>query len=205
MEEFKPNSFKSKEEQAEEPKKVEPVVKSKVKGQKKTELRKFKDVFISEDLAGVKDYVIFDVMIPAIRDALVDTLVNAVYMIFTGESKTSRESSKPSSGASRIRYSRMYDDGRDRPRVETRRTPYDYDDVIFETKPDAESVLQRMDELIELYGLVSVGDFYELAGYKDGTYLDNKYGWVGNELRSASIIRTRDGWQIKLPRVGPLD
>lgn len=210
MEEFKPNSFKSKEEETavatteQSAKNVESVAKSKVQGKKKSELRKFKDVFISEDISGVKDYVIFDVMIPAIRDAVVDTLVNAIYMIFTGENKTSRETTRPGNGAQRIRYSRMYDDARERPR-EVRRTPYDYDDVIFATKTDAEAVLMRMFELIEQYKCVTVGDFYDLAGYKDGTYLDNKYGWVGNELRSAAIIRTRDGWQIKLPRVGPLD
>ena len=202
MEEYKSNSYKSKEEEQQTEKKVEAVVKSKVQGKKKSELRKFKDVFISEDIANVKDYVIFDVMIPALRDAVVDTLVNAVYMIFTGESKKSKDSSP--SAAQRVRYSRMYDQGNDRSR-DAKRTPYDYDEIIFDTKMDAESVLQRMDELIELYGLVSVGDFYELAGYKDGTYLDNKYGWVGNDLRSATVIRTRIGWQIKLPRVGPLD
>ena len=61
----------------------------------------------------------------------------------------------------------------------------------------------KMDELIYLYGVVSIRDFYDLVG-KTGDYTDEKYGWT--DIRSASIIRTYDNrYKIKLPRVLPID
>ena len=60
----------------------------------------------------------------------------------------------------------------------------------------------RMDELISSYRVVSVADFYDLAGITP-EYTDNKYGWT--DIRSANIVRVRDGYMIKLPRAVPLD
>ena len=59
-----------------------------------------------------------------------------------------------------------------------------------------------MDELIEHYGIVSVADLYDLVGIT-GSYTDNKYGWT--DIRTAQVVRVRDGYKIKLPRAIPLD
>ena len=66
----------------------------------------------------------------------------------------------------------------------------------------AEDVLERMDELIATYQVVSVADFYDLVGVS-GNYTDNKYGWT--DIRNASVIRVRDGYMIKLPKALPLN
>ena len=78
---------------------------------------------------------------------------------------------------------------------------YDYEDVILETRREAEEVLNRMEDLIDSYGVVSVADLYDLVGIS-GNYTDNKYGWMN--LRSAGIERTRDGYMLLLPKVKPL-
>ena len=59
-----------------------------------------------------------------------------------------------------------------------------------------------MHELMHHYKVVSVADFYDLCGIT-GNYTDNKYGW--EDIRSATISHTRDGYIIKLPRAVPLD
>ena len=82
------------------------------------------------------------------------------------------------------------------------RTGYDYDDIILETRGEAEDVLERMEELIDMYQLVSVADFYDLVGVS-GNYTDNKYGWTN--VRNASVVRVRDGYMIKLPKALPLN
>ena len=79
---------------------------------------------------------------------------------------------------------------------------FNYDDITFATRGDAESVLMRMDELIDVYGSACVADFYDLAGVT-GNYTDNKYGWI--DLQSATVIRMRDGYIIKFPKVMPLN
>ena len=58
-----------------------------------------------------------------------------------------------------------------------------------------------MDELLETYKMVTVADFYDLVGVTCD-YTDNNYGWTS--LRSAEVVRVRDGYIIKLPRALPI-
>ena len=74
--------------------------------------------------------------------------------------------------------------------------------LLLESRGEAEDVLERMDELIATYQVVSVADFYDLVGVS-GNYTDNKYGWT--DIRNASVIRVRDGYMIKLPKALPLN
>ena len=74
--------------------------------------------------------------------------------------------------------------------------------VILETRAEAEDVIARLDELVDLYGMASVADLYDLVGIS-GQYTDNKYGWT--DVRNASHVRVRDGYLLKLPKARPLD
>ena len=73
---------------------------------------------------------------------------------------------------------------------------------VFDTRKEAEEVLDRMDDLIDTYGVVSVADLYDLVGIS-GNYTDNKYGWTN--LRNADVQRVRDGYLLKLPKALPFD
>lgn len=195
MSEYKSNSHRSREIEREE-KKVERVVKGQVKSKKKN---KFADTFISEDAASVKEYIIFDVLIPAAKNAISDMVTTGIQMMLYGEVRGGSKSK-----GSKVSYSKYYDDRRDRDydRRSRTRSGYDYDEIILESRAEAEEVLNSMDDLLERYGLVSVADLYDLVGVT-GNYTDNKYGWTN--LRHASVQRLRDGYLLKLPRAIPLD
>ena len=202
MEEYKSNSHRSKEEGRAAPpeKKVEKVISGSVRARKKSEIRKFADIFIQEDAQKVRSYILMDVLVPAIKKAISDIVTNGTDMILYGEPGRT----KKSGAASKVSYRSYYDkrdDRRDQNAARTR-TGYDYDDVILDDRGEAEEVLSRMDELISTYGLVSVADFYELVGIT-GSYTDNKYGWT--DIRNASVVRLRDGYTIKLLRALPLN
>lgn len=199
--EFKSNSYKSKE--VDEKKKVEKVVKGKVKTKKKNGITKFADVFVSEDVSSVKSYIIGEVLIPAMKKALSDIVTNGIDMILYGESGVTKRKS-PGSRVSYTNYYDRRDRDRDRYGYDDRRVRagYDFNDVILDSRGEAEDVLARMDELIDNYGIVSVADFYDLCGIT-GSYTDNKYGWT--DIRSAQVVRVRDGYKIKLPRALPLN
>lgn len=198
---YKPNSHKYKEEQKNpttERKKVEKVVTGKVKTKKKSEVSKFKDVFISEDVSNVKSYIVMDVLIPAAKKAISDIVRDGIDMILYGD--THRRSN--SSGASYVSYRSYSDRDRRNDRPSSRsRVGYNYDDIILETRGEAEDVLDRMSELIDTYDVVSVADLYDLVG-KSCNYTDNKYGWTN--IRNAEPIRVRDGYLLKLPKAGPI-
>ena len=99
MENYKPNSHKYKEESkqlpatTEERPKVEKVVTGKVKTKKKSQVTKFADIFISEDAANVKSYVFMDILVPAIKKAISDIVIDSIDMIFYGGTGHSRKRS----------------------------------------------------------------------------------------------------------------
>ena len=203
MNDFKPNSHRFKEEQKEsaEKKKVEKVISGKVKTKKKSEISKFADVFISEDARNVKSYVLLDVLVPAIKKAISDIVTDGIDMILYGG--TGRSKKRSNSNSSYVSYNRYSDHRDDRRGDSSYRaiSRYDFENITLDNRGDAEEVLERMDELLDAYGIVTVSDLYDLVGIT-GEFTDNKYGWTS--LRNAEIVRVRDGYKLKLPRVTPV-
>jgi hypothetical protein len=202
MENYKPNSYKSKEENlpaTTESKKAQKVVSGTVRAKKRNEAQKLADVFISEDASKVKSYIVEDVLIPTIKKTIYDIFTESLAMIFgfgPGRGKSSTSSSK----ISYVSYDKFSSSKPNRGPVT--KSTYSYDDITLESRGDAEAVLIQMDELLDKYQMVSVADFYDCVGVA-GNYTDNKYGWT--DLRNAQVIRTREGYKIKLPRAYPLD
>jgi len=194
MNDYKPNSHKFKNEQREaleEKAKVEKVVMGTAKIKKKNELRKFANIFLSEDRKDIKSYVINDVIVPTIKK----TIISALDMALNGGSSTyDKRGSAP-----KVSYRKFYDDPRDERRpVSNSGSRFDYDDIVFETRGDAEAVRMQMEEVIERYGFVTVADLYDMAELS-APFTSNKYGWTN--ISTAESVRLRDGGYIlKLPR-----
>lgn len=193
--EIKPNSHKYKAEQTElaERKKTGKVVTGKVKT-KTNEVRKFTDIFITEDVQNVKSYILMDVLVPAIKKAINDIVSDGISMLLWGGTNRNKKSSTNSSYVSYSSYSDRRDDRREPVRAQV---GYHYDDIILESRAEAEEVLTRMDELISMYGVASVADLYDLVGISCN-YTDNKYGWTN--ISRAEPVRVRDGYMLKLPK-----
>ena len=205
MEEYKTNSFKSREPQqpVEEPRKVEKVVTGTVRVKKKTGLSKFFNSFFTEDAPKIKEFVISDVVIPSAKKAITDIVTNGINMVMYGADAYKRNTS--SSPVTKISYKNYSSYSNPNPgfRQPTARTTYSYDEIIFDNRGEAEKVLIAMDEIVSKYGLVKVADFYDLVG-TSGSYTDNNYGWM--DLRSAQVVRLSNGeYTIKLPRAVPID
>ena len=189
----------SKKEPKVKPKKV---VKGNVKTVKKSEFTKLSSIFISEDINNVKSFVFLDVLVPAIKKAVYDIVTNGIDMILYGGTGSSINS-RSRSGGSSFNYSGISSRKNDRVRDDSRsRTRFDYDDLKFETRSDAEAVLAQMDEVVDCYGFVTVAAMYDMAD-KTAPYTANNYGWTN--IRSAEVVRVRDGYIIKLPRYVQID
>lgn len=199
---YTPNSHKYKEEQknvSERPA-VKKVIDGKAKVKKKSEIRKFADVFVAEDIGNVKDYIVGDVIVPLIKKTICDMFEDIPRMIFYGNTSKSRRSS-----GDRVSYT-DYSRDRDRRRAEPQsRSALDYDEIYFDSRRDAENVLRAMDEIMSTYQIVRVADLYELAGERidnDFSYTANNYGWIN--IRNAEIRGTRHGYVIDMPRAVPI-
>lgn len=200
MTDYTPNSHKYREEKKEgnTEKRIKKVVTGKT-AVRKNSARKFTDIFIAEDASNVKSYIFMDVLVPAIKKAISDIVTDGVDMILYGES--GRGKRKSSSGGN-VSYRKYYDDPRDRSRESRSSSRFDYDDISFDRRSDAEAVLDEMREVLDTYGVVTIADMYEMAD-RTAPYTGNKYGWTS--VRSAEVVHTRDGYIIKLPKAMPLD
>lgn len=178
-----------------EEKKVEKIVTGSVQTKKRSGVRKLTDAFIAEDVSNIKNYIVGDVLIPAAKKAIVDVITNSIDMLFYGEVGHT----KKSSNASRISYNSLFDSSR--PKASSALSSYNYDDIVLNSRDEAEEVLIAMSDLVERYGMASVSDYYELVGVT-GTYTDCNYGW--KDLHMAKILRNTDGYMIKLPKAVPL-
>ena len=164
--------------------------------------RKLAESFISEDVKDVKSYVIFDVVIPTIKDTIMD-LFN---MAFYGESYGNRNTRSNRRGYytnERTSYSSYYKSDRDRDITRRSRRSNDIPEIIVESRADAQDVLEEMNNLIDEYDDVSVGDLNQIVGIT-GTPQDEKWGWF--DISSARIkkVGPRE-YLVDLPRPKPLD
>lgn len=199
--EYKPNSYAYKERRknAQEEKRVEKVTRGNVKTKKKSDLYRLADVFIAEDVRSVKYYALMEIIIPAVKKALYDVICDSTGMIL-GEGK---RDTRRGSNASYVSYG-SYSDDRSRRRTDETRynNNFDREDIVYESKGEAEAVLERMDAYLDQYGVVKVADMYDAAGLT-APFTANRYGWTS--LRNAETVRVRDGYIIKLPKAMPLD
>ena len=199
---YKPNSHAYREAQkqsTESKKKVEKVITGTAKVKKKNELQKFADIFITEDAKNVKSYVLSDVLVPAIKKAIVDIVTDGVNMIFYGGTRRGSGSS-----ASKVSYRSYYDRKDDnRSYSDSRaRAGFNYDEITLDSRAEAEEVLSQLSDLIDTYKVATVADLYDLVGITHN-YTDNKYGWTN--IRNADVQRVRDGYMLKLPKPIPIN
>jgi hypothetical protein len=195
MENYPSNSHKTREQNTD--KKVEKVVSGKTSTKKKSGIRKLSDTFLSEDVSNVKSYIFSEVLLPAAKKLVSDIVTNGTNMLLYGEIKNKKGNS------SKVSYSRYYDDRSRDYRSPVVRNNFDYDEIIFETRGDAEAVLDAMYDILNQYKVVSVAELYDLASITTHNYTCNNYGWI--DLRGSSVVRVRDGYILKLPRALAID
>ena len=199
---YKPNSHKYRENQEEVPNEKREVKKvvSKPVQTKKNEIRRLADIFISEDVSNVKSYIWMDVLVPTIKKAIVDIVTDGVNMIFFGGTGARN---KINSNTSKISYRNFYDQ-KDTPIYSqaSSTAKFNYDDIIFETRGEAEAVREEMDNVIERYGFVTIADMYDMVELTP-PFTSNKYGW--SNISSSRVIKTRYGYVIDLPKAKPIE
>lgn len=201
MDNYPGNSHKSKEDRktmSTGEKQIKKLVSKPAKTKKKGEIRKFAEEFIVDDIKSVKSYVVSDVLIPTIKDTIWNIFTNTLDMFLFNGSKDHRKGRK----TSKVSYRDYYDSKNDRDRKYEPRDRFDFDDLEFDSRGEADAVLTGMLEVIEDYGVVSVSDMYDMADVT-APYTGNRYGWTS--LRNAEVVRVRNAYIIKLPKAKPID
>jgi hypothetical protein len=217
--EFPANSHKAKETPAkgkDDERKVESVVTGKVVQRKKPLRKRFAETFFGGgNSKDVGSYVLFDVLIPAAQDMIMDATVGGLERKFDPDGRRSSSRRGRSSSARRpadrahIPYNRMSDPrGRagssDGPREMSRRgrAIHDFEEIILDSRHEADTVIERLYDILDKFDTVTVADLYDLCDIS-GSFTDDKYGWT--DLSGTRAVKVRDGYLIDVPRPEPLN
>lgn len=183
------NSLNQNNNSQTKPKKEIKQIVSNAKTKKKDPISKFVSNFFAGDFNDVKNYVLHDVIEPAIKKTIQDTITKGLESWMYGDSRPKGGStySNPS-----YKYHNLTNINNN-----TRRETHTVDDIIFESKGEAEAVLSQMVDVIADYESVSVADLYEMVGMSCD-YTENNYGWT--QLGSAYTQRVSGGYILRLPK-----
>lgn len=203
------NSNKSKErkhtEVVEERREIKKVVHGKARKKKRSLGTKVTEALSVDDGESVGQMVLYDVLIPSLKDTIFEMVRSGFEMFLFGDSSRD-DRVRRDRGRSYVSYSGYYDDrkkDRYKPRVKSNRNMrHDFDDVILDDRREANDVLAGIADIIDEYGEATVADFYSLAGISSD-YTDRKWGW--DNISNAYVERTREGWVVRLPRTIALD
>jgi hypothetical protein len=185
---------------AEEPKKVESVVTGKVVRRKQPIGKRFFQTFFGGDAKSVAGFVMMDVLLPSAKDMIFEAFTQGMQRTLFGESGPGATRRPGASRPGYTPYNRMGAGTRPaEPREISRaaRSQHNFDEILLATRVEAETVIDRLYDLIERYEEASVADLYDLVEIS-GDFTDAKWGW--KSLTGARAVRTRDGYLLDLPR-----
>ena len=202
MQDYQGNS-KSKDKPKELPEKnLDKVVSGEVSMKPKTISSRLKGIFFGGDFNTAGQYVVSEVLLPAFRNLLVESVSKGADRLIYGDSATRR---RPSTYAPRVQYNNPVSRGPaqsltylpgQRPMDRWNQNRKAAEDVVVGTKEDADSVVERLIDIVDMYEIVSVADLYELLGLPS-SHVDNKWGW--SNLAAIEVRQVREGWRITFP------
>ena len=190
-------------------KNIEKVVTGEVTKKPKSAGRRAKDVIFGEEFKAAAHYVMNEVLIPAVRNLIVDTTTKGIERVIYGENSPRRSSAL---GQSRYSYNAPVNRGGQQQRrggnlpdqstrFSTNRRKHNVDDILLTSRQEAETVVERLLDIIDTYDCASVADLYELVGFPS-SYIDNQWGWFF--MHPVNIRQVREGYLIDLPPVEPI-
>jgi len=216
----KDREARSKAEPQPEKKKAEKIITGKAIQRKKPVGSKLRDIFTGADIHGTISYVVQEIAVPAAKDFALDAVQQALQRMLWGDSyrgSFSSSSRNRDRDRGRVRYDRMapssssaYLSSRDRERTQRDhremshrgRADHDFDEVILDSRGEAEIVIDRLRRSIDEYDSVTVAELYDLIDIT-GSFPDSKYGWT--DLTDARVRRISGGYLLDLPKPVLLD
>lgn len=181
------NSDRSKEKKT-----IEPVAKARIK--RESTARKVVGEIIREDARSVGETVLWDVIIPTVKNLISDTVTRGIEsMLYGGDScPRSRTSYSDYSGYSRPKSNRDRSTDR-RERRSARQAEPERNEIIFDSRSDANDVIDRMSDIIDQYGQASLADLNALIG-ASSNFIDDNWGWT--DMGSFNVRQVRDGFML---------
>jgi hypothetical protein len=195
-----------------EAKKVEKVIQGAAVRRKKSLGKRFREFYFSRNAKDAWGSMLTDSLIPGTKDVIVDFLQQTIEVIFLGEGRSLHRRRMLRSGPyGNFDYTRpsrttmLRDPRHEESRGISRRAriSQDFDEIVLESRVEAEEVIDNLFELVSRFNVATVADLYDLVGI-ESNYIDRKWGW--EDLRGAGATRVKGGgYLLDLPRPEPLE
>lgn len=203
--EYPPNSETSKRNGAGE-KEIKRVTKEEPIRRKRPLRKKFAETFVAGDPRGAAQHMLLEVMIPATRDMIAESVEEWIRSVIFGQNRGRRgHAAPPQAGPTGyVQYHRMASSAQSAPqRAMSRqaRARHDFDEIVLKDRAEAETVIEDLYEVVGRYGVASVADLYSMVGISSN-HTDNSWGW--DSLRGSGVSRVRGGFLLDLPEPKPL-
>ena len=205
--EFPPNSEVSKKG-VQNGKNISSVVSGGATRRRKSLRKQFRETFVAGDARTAIQYVVFDVLLPAAKDTVVEAASQGIEKLIFGDARRRRGLSSPQSGPTGyVQYNRMSPgpsrfSGPERAMSRQARARHNFDEIVLDDRSEAEQVIDQLFDIVSRYDFASVADLYELVGLTSA-HTDHKWGW--EDLTGAGVSRVRGGYLLDLPEPYPVD
>lgn len=177
---------------------VERVVKTPARIDKGSLGKQALQAFFAEDIREVGNYLLWDIALPSIKNAVSDVFTSGIdRLLFGGDGGPQRSrGNKSYTSYSNRTYGRR-ETPTERTYTQRDRREHNLDSIIFATRSEAEDVLNHLISICDQYDVATVGDLYGMAGISQ-SYTDENWGW--RDLRSGRAVRSRNGYILDLPK-----
>lgn len=204
---LKPNShaYKERNEKKEKPKLMPAIKKDEIVTTKKSLGEQFKETFIEEDIREVKKYVIKDVIVPGIKNTVLDMLSMTFFKepYYGGRSHSRDDGGYQYSARYKYKSSSSRRQERDdRDDLYDRDRKVDYRNIVLRNRDQAEDVVRQLRRRIEDYDTASIADLFDLVDIT-GKYTDNNWGW--DNPNDIGIRRVSSGYLIDVAEAKLID
>lgn len=203
---YSANSNKSKQPEASEaPRIAGPVISGTAVERKEPLSRKFLSAYAGDSAQSVGQYLLLEVVVPSSKNLIADIVTQGINRMLYGTSRPSGVNNISSVGG-RTSYGKFFNGGGGGQPVQNNQQPpisqqaranHMFNEIVLQTRADAELVLDSLRELIDQYGNAKVVDLYSAVNISSD-FTDQKYGW--KSLSRAGIIQIREGYLLDLPK-----
>lgn len=167
---------------------VKQVTSGKVITKNQSPVKKLFKAFVQEDINSVKDYLIYDLVIPEVKNFILDTV--RTFLFGKNGNSAAKRNSSWGQGVYTA-YSNISNNNQKQKAVVASRPGYNMRDIYCETRDDGEAILDELAEQLQTFKTVSIDELYQIAGVASVSPTDLNWGWT--DISNACLVRGRDG------------
>lgn len=191
--------------------KLESVVKKGTVIQKKPNiLKRTARSMVADDVQNVGDFVVTDILVPALRNLIYDVIVGGAGRTIFGSAQARRPGMSPGLFGTAQNLKTAYH-AASNPQAAAASQPagmtkqaqarFDFSEISLTDHSEALYIIELLKGRVAEYGTASVADLYDLLGHT-GAFTDQNWGW--SDLSNARVHQNRAGFVLDLPHPVPL-